>query len=151
MLWHFSSSLTDWILAQFLLRCSVHIMLRVQPRVVHRMCCRALFAQAFVLIRKVHSFNMFRPELPVTDRLIRKLFPDLRSDWTKISRGWYDACHRGSTPENVRRMCRPATRSLGDAVPALIPGNVLPELRGACSRPTSNATNSSTRTYEMNI
>ena len=37
-------------------------------------------------------------------------------------------------------MCRPATRSLGDAVPAAILVNLLPELRRACSRPTSNDT-----------
>ncbi len=33
-------------------------------------------------------------------------------------------------------MCRPVTRSLGDAVPATMLANPLPELRRACSRPT---------------
>ena len=42
-------------------------------------------------------------------------------------------------------MCRPVTRRLGDAVPATILANPLPELRGACSRPTPSGTNNCIR------
>ena len=48
-------------------------------------------------------------------------------------------------------MCRPELRRLGDAVPARILVHMLPELRGACSRPTHHSTAAQQECYNGEI